>query len=89
MPRVLKGAKLVQHHHVPQVDVGGGWVDPQLHPQLARGGELLRQAALGQGLDGTFDQARRLPGRCGIRHGANARLTRRRCGTCILRAVLG
>ena len=55
VPRVLKGAKLVQHHHVPQVDVGGGGVDPQLHPQRPARLELLGQTALGQGLDGALE----------------------------------
>ena len=55
MPRVLKGAQLVQHDHVAEVDVGGGRVDPQLHPQRPPRRELLGQPALGQRLDGALE----------------------------------
>ena len=89
MARVLEGAQLVEHDHVPEVDVGGRRVDPQLDPQRPPTLELLGQTALGQRLDGALEQAPRLRGGRGIRHRANARLTRRRGGTCVLRAFLG
>ncbi len=57
MARVLKGAQLVEHHHVAEVDVGRRGVDPQLHPQRPLGLELLREPALGQRVDGALHEA--------------------------------
>ena len=62
MARLLKGAKLVEHHHVPEVDVGGGRIDPQLDPKRPPALELLGEPALGQRLGGALEQAPRLRG---------------------------
>ena len=53
---VLEGPQLLKLHAVPEVDVGRGGVDPQLHAQRPPLGELLGKAPLGQGLHGPPQQ---------------------------------
>jgi len=48
---VLEAAQPAQHDREAQVDVGGGWVDAELHPQRPAGLELLPQLGLGDHVD--------------------------------------
>ncbi len=65
MPGVLELAQLAEHDRVAEVDVGGGRVDPELHPQRPVELQLLGEPPLGQHVDRVSRQ---------IRHGRNARL---------------
>jgi hypothetical protein len=76
--RVLEGAQPVEDHDVAEVDVRGGRVDPQLHPQrtalamglgqacLERSGgqALLRAARERGGLRGGVEGGVGHPGQC-------------------------
>ena len=61
---LLELPQLAERHRVPEVDVRGGRVDPELHPHppslLARLREALLQASLGQALHGRPSKPRRL-----------------------------
>ena len=49
---VLELAQLLQHDGVPEVDVRGGRVEPELDPQRAAARQLLRERPAGQVVDG-------------------------------------
>ncbi len=59
VPEVLKGAELLEHDRVPQVDVGRGRIHAELDPQRPAALELLGQASLGQRVDRAREHARR------------------------------
>ena len=50
MAEVLRLAQLVQHHRVPEVDVGRGRVEAELDAQRLAAGELLRELRLDEEL---------------------------------------
>ncbi len=50
MARLLELGELGQDHDMPEVDVRGGRVDPQLHAERPALVELLAQSSLGQDL---------------------------------------
>ncbi len=56
MPLLLKLGQLGEHDHVAEMDVGGGRIDPQLHPERLALGELLLECAIRQGLVGPAHQ---------------------------------
>ena len=55
---VLELAQLAEHHHVAEVDVGRGRVDPELHPQRPALAELALELPLGKGVDDVPEQER-------------------------------
>ena len=62
MAGVLELAQLAQHDRVAEVDVGRRGVDPELHAQLAAlqlgGGDLVRESARGEAVDGVRGEPR-------------------------------
>ena len=57
MAQFLEVPQLVDHHCVAEVQVGGGWIEPELDAQRPPGGEFLREFGLDDHLVGaTFDQ---------------------------------
>ena len=49
--RVLELAQLLEHDGVAEVDVGGGRVEPELHPQRTAFGEPPLEGSVGQAVD--------------------------------------
>ena len=49
--QLLELAELAEHDREPEVDVGGGGVDPELGPQRAAGRELAPEVGLGDEVD--------------------------------------
>jgi hypothetical protein len=56
---VLELAQLLEHDRVPEVDVRGRRVQAELDPQRAAAGELLRERAAREVVDGVAREVRR------------------------------
>ena len=56
MPAVLEHAQPAQHDREPEMDVGGGRVDAELHPQRRAALDLGAQLGFGDDVDGVRGQ---------------------------------
>jgi hypothetical protein len=63
--RILELAQLGQHDGVPEMDVGRGRVEPELHPQRAPLRETVGERSLRQAIDRVAGQMGRRPGGLG------------------------
>ena len=78
-PASWNSRSLSQHHRVPEVDVGRGRVDAELHPQRPPRRRAARRAGPRAARRRRLRARQLAPGGGsggGVRHGANARLTR-------------
>jgi hypothetical protein len=65
VPEVLELAQLLEHDRVPEVNVGGGRVEPELHPQRPALGKALLERPLRQAIHRVAGEMGRRPGGLG------------------------
>ncbi len=61
MAAVLEHAQAPDRDRVPEVEVGGGWVDAELHAQRRTALDLLAELGFGDDVDGVGGQELHLP----------------------------